>query len=70
MLKLTNKNKFTPFNILNADPKGSASVNVIRQRYFSTALRVVEIFGGLILFMYDLISSINNQYHLHLPLVR
>jgi hypothetical protein len=27
---------FTPFNILNADPKGSASVNIIRQRYFST----------------------------------
>lgn len=27
---------FTPFNILNAYPLGSVSVNVVRQRYFVT----------------------------------
>jgi len=26
----------TPFNILNAEPKGPASVNVVRQRYIVT----------------------------------
>ena len=26
----------TPFNILNADPKGSVPLNVIRQRYAVT----------------------------------